>query len=130
MKGIRLIFGENGVTYDFTTPVEGFEATVQNALVNLGTQVGTDRMFPDRGTDLLKTGLSGAIVDLNTAGHASSLAALDTLFFSRTWEQAGVEEKLARIQLRPLSLQDRSLLLEGIFVSTAGKQIGVSSLLT
>lgn len=127
MTGIRIIFSEDGIRFDFDNPVKDFECTAQNALVNIGTRKGSDPMFPERGTDLLKTALSGAIVDLNSAAHASNLAAVDTLFFSRTWEQAGNTERMAKVQLDPLSIQDRCLQLDAVFTSTDGNQIGTST---
>lgn len=93
-----------GLALNLSGTVEGFKAVVQNALVNLLTESGSDQLFTDRGTTLFYRALGGGIFNYRTATHACNFAAVDTLFFSREYETADTADKLNRLDLEPSGL--------------------------
>jgi hypothetical protein len=128
MRGVALIFGEAGPTFG-TAAVVGFEATVQNALVNLGTRQGTDPLYPERGTTLQKDASAGKLVELNSAQHASNFAASDTLFFLRDFDAVGDPDAISELKLAPANSDQKSLLLEATFLSADGRVLGLAATL-
>ena len=79
MKGIKLNFAAEGASLDLSAPVTGFDTSVQNGLVNFGTAAGTDHIFPDRGTDLMKQAQAGQMLDDRGAMHAANSTARCTI---------------------------------------------------
>lgn len=82
MKDIKVFFnGASGATIDLSQKVEGKSLCEQKCLVNIATEVGSDPIYEDRGTDLMAEAVGGAIVSENDAIHAGNFAALDTMSF-------------------------------------------------
>lgn len=124
MKGVGLIFGETGPVFD-TQAVEGFAATVQNALVNLGTRQGSDPVFPERGTGLQADAAGGRLVDLMSAQHSANYAASDTVFFTRDFQEKTDPDALAGVKLEPADFDGQHLFLDARFEAADGRTIGV-----
>ncbi len=101
--------------------VEGFKAVVQNALVNMLTENGSDMLFATRGTKLFNNALSGGIFNYRSASHACNFAAIDTLFFSREFETADTADKLSRVDLEPSAFSLGSLDARAGFTSVDGR---------
>lgn len=130
MQGIFISFQASGGTINWGTSVQGFDAVVQNALVNIATDLGSDRVLPAKGTELYRQGASGALSDLAAAGHASNFAALATLFFSRASDVDGTaEERLKEIRLNPVFFGLQRAELNGQFTGTLGSARGVTATL-
>ena len=130
MKSLRLIFNPDGIAFDLARPLNDFDCTVQNGLVDMAVRRGTDKLFPDKGTDLLKTALSGALVDLNAANHASTFAALAVLAFSRASEYPDATEVLAKVTVQPATFTANKLQVVAQFTSNLGTVRGVTLPLT
>lgn len=103
--------------------VSGMEAVVQNALVNLTTDAETDTLFPERGTVLFRSALSGGIFNFRSASHACNFAAVDTLFFSREHEVADAADKLAELVVDPSYLDVNRLDVQVSFESVGGQKM-------
>lgn len=124
MKTLRLIFSKNGASFD-VVPLEGeFECAVQNALVNIGSVKGSDSVFEDKGTNLLKSALNGALVDLNSANHVTVAAALDTLLFSQATDYPDTTERLSTLALKPASFSGGVITIDAQFKSSLGRVSG------
>jgi hypothetical protein len=64
MRGIRLDFtSAKGAAFDFGTPLEGFDTTVQNILVEVGQKSGSDSIYTEKGNQIHKNSVSGGFVD-------------------------------------------------------------------
>lgn len=100
MRGTKINFGEGGPVFDFETPAVDFETTVQNALVNVGTDLGSDNIYTQRGTTLKKDGAQGKMINSAWAAQAASFAALDTLAFIQDTELQSNPFKLQAFTLR------------------------------
>lgn len=83
--------GAVDTVFDFSRAVEGKAAEEQRYLINLATSVGTDGIYPDKGTELLEQSMGGLIVDYNGASHLGNFASLDTRLFM---EDLGPEERI------------------------------------
>ena len=86
MEGLLLTF--NGLTGWKLEPgklATGFQSTVQCALVNVTTQIGTNTVFPKAGTTLLQQGAVGLILDLPAARHACNFAAAEARSFVNSY---------------------------------------------
>jgi hypothetical protein len=120
MEGLKINFLPGVAGIDTQQRVSGFDTTIQNALVNIGTRTGTDSIYPTKGTTLLKRALEGKIVGLNSANHESQLAGLNTLYFSREYETStdGVI-RLGRVDMTPLIYENGSLRINVTFTNQA-----------
>ena len=126
MQGIRLSFSATGCSFDFSSPItNSFNSIVQNALVNIATGQGTDKIFPAKGTTLYSQALSGVIVDINTATHVSAFASVDTLFFSSSQKVPSDTEVLVGVEIAPVSITGGHLSTEVQFTSSLGNVVGI-----
>lgn len=121
-RSLKVDFDENGhPILRSADQVGGFEATCQNAIINLLVEAGSDPVFSSRGTDLLLRGLSGRINNYRQAEHAANFAASDTLFFGREHDTGDASDKMRQIELTPvLTSATDNLTLEAAFLSVGG----------
>lgn len=118
MEGIKVNFLNGEIYIEPSEKITEFDATVQNALVNIGTRQGTDRTYPGKGTNVLKSAVEGKIVGLNVANHESQLAAIDTLFFSREFETStDLNIRLGKVFMDPLSYDGAKLRINSAFTN-------------
>lgn len=80
MTDLKIDFG-GMCRLDLGATVSGKDATAQKCLVVAVTDKGSDRLFPDKGTDLLKGCTGAVIVSGNASTHLCNFAALDVLYF-------------------------------------------------
>ena len=99
MNGLAINFTDAGPLLDFTRAIAGEDAEMQNVMVNIGTQKGTDPLFADRGTELLLAGVRGRLVSPTWARHDANFAALDTLAFVKANDQADNEFGISILRL-------------------------------
>ena len=88
MRAIKINFQGAQPVFDFTDSVKDFDATVQNCLVNLGTMIGSDQFYPDRGTYLMLDAVQGRMINIQWANNSANFAALRTIVFSQNNDQA------------------------------------------
>lgn len=125
-KSIALEFQKEGaVALLLGASVSGFQAVVQNALVNLLTDAGSDLLFATRGTRLFKTALAGGIFNTRSASHACNFAAANTLFFSREYEISETPDKLQDVSMRPISVGINQMDASVSFSSVGGLSISI-----
>ena len=124
MRGIRLDFSEAGPGFDLETPVRDFDATVQNALVNVGTDMGSDFVFATRGTNLRLDGAQGRMATEIWANHSANFASLRTLDFAQKNDHANNEYKLQTFNMRCRGVEQDRLVLQVRAVSEGGTVIG------
>ncbi len=120
MEGLKINFSKNNVYLDVGASNTGFACTIQNGLANIATRQGTDNIYADKGTTILKSAVSGKIVGMNDANHEAQSAAISTLFFSREYETSTDDTiKLGAIAIEPISYSGESLLLNTSFTDVA-----------
>lgn len=125
MRGLQLDFTAPGGCVVLTdSQVEGLGSTVQNAMVNLGTERGTDKTLPARGTDLLRTAVSSGLPSPNLARHIANFAAVDTLFFSRATDRVTDGDSLQDVTLFPDTLSAQRVVFAARFRSVDGREVG------
>ena len=118
MEGIKVNFLNGEIYIEPNEKVIGFDTTLQNALVNIGTRQGTDRIYADKGTVILKSAVEGKIVGLNVANHEAQIAAIDTLFFSREYETStDLNIRLGNVFMDPLSYDGAKLRINSAFTN-------------
>jgi hypothetical protein len=125
MKSLAISFGPTGASLDFDRSVSEFSATIQAALVNIGTNRGSDDAYPQRGTTLLRDAVSGRLVSEQAAQHAVNFAAVDTLFFVRAHEPVDGGEKISEIVTEPIIQDVTSLKLRLQFRGDKGSIVGI-----
>lgn len=82
MQDIRIQFyGEKGTCFKFKEKVEGKKLYKQKYLINTATSKNTDKIFPDRGTNMLAQAMGGIAMTQNGAYHIGNFAATDTIYF-------------------------------------------------
>lgn len=125
MTGLKLQFATGGARIDFDEPVSGFFCEIQNALVNCGTERGSDPIFPNRGTDLGKPEFLGSLINFMDAAHQANFAAMDTLFFLKEVASETNVHEISEMLLDPVGLREGQLLLTAGFTSRTGQRINV-----
>lgn len=130
MKSLKIVFEATGARLLLDETVEGFGAVVQNGLVNIATEKGSDPSDSARGTDLLKDALEGKVASLLSAQHISNLAALDTIFYVRgTDEIDTAEERLEALTLQPFDYDGASVRINAVFAGNQGTVVGTDTTL-
>lgn len=127
MKGLAIDFSPGGPGILLDAYVEGFNTTAQNAMVNLGTDLGSDPMWPERGTNIMRAALQGAVINFTSARHVANFAALSSKTFLISTEDARVTELLEDLTLSPVELSYMSLKVNAQITSSLGKVIGMVS---
>lgn len=111
--------------FDFTGPSVDFDCTVQNALVNVATDQGSDPFFLDRGTNLKKDGAQGRMVNSAWATQAANFAALRTLSFLQQTDLQSNPFKLQSFILRCRQVAEQAVALEVQATSIDGTVVGI-----
>lgn len=124
MIGTRIDFTD-GARFDFENPNRDFACTVQNALVNVGTDKGSDPLYPGRGTRLKIDGAEGRMINSAWSTHAANFAALRTLSFIQQTDRQTNPFKLQSFVLRCRELKDQTVKLDVQATSQDGTQIGL-----
>ena len=127
MRGTKIKFDASGPTFDWSIYLVDFDTTVQNALVNVGTTLGSDPLYPDRGTSLMQDAAQGRMVNKSWANHSANFAALATLAFIRRTDVPANLQLLNDFQMasdklsgQQVELQIYALASDG---TTAGQQV-------
>lgn len=123
MKTLKINFDSAGASFG-NSSVTGFSATAQACLVTLGCDKGSDPIFPTRGTNLRKAGASGALIDSNSAQHASNFAAVDVLFFVGKAGSPSDPDNVSAVKLQAALLSGQALTIKSQFTSIGGETIG------
>ena len=125
MRGTVLNFTGDAPVFDFSQVLIDFGCTVQNALVNTATDLGSDPVYPDRGTHLKIDGAQGRMVNSVWASQSASFAALRTLSFIQKTEMQANAFKLQTFILQCSSLTNQSAQLQTKAVGTDGTIVGI-----
>lgn len=126
MRDIRIRFnGSDATRLDLHDTVEGKSLYEQKYLLNTAVTKGTDPIYPDRGTDMLRQSIGGTIVDTNEAMHTGNFAAVDTLYFCSYEEHPEVynlDEYVQAYQLIPAAYDNatRTLSFRAVFLFKDG----------
>lgn len=107
--------------------VKNENTVVQNGLINLGTEEGSDPVFPFRGTDLFRKATTGMIVDASMRAHTTALAAERTRLFLRSREKFANQEEqydLTRVGLEVKDIDFQQIIFNSFFVFGDGKIVG------
>lgn len=127
MRALRINFEASGPVFDFSSPLVDFDTTVQNALVTLGTDAGSDPIFPDRGTALLLSATSGMMVNQVYANHAGNFAALDVLAFIQETELQANPYKMQNFTLVSTSLTNDNVIFTAQATGVNGEIRGITA---
>lgn len=108
MKDVRIHFnGDDDTVFDFRAPVEGKAQVVQKVLLNIATERGSDPLFEDRGTNLLRDSINGLTINKTAAQHTGNFAAVYTKTFilANMWKRdlMGNPERLTAINVIPIA---------------------------
>lgn len=91
MRDLRIKFnGADGTRLLLDETVEGKLLLQQKYLINTVTTAGSDKIYPDRGTNLLAGAIGGAIIDSTSSMHLGNFAALNTIHFCSYEEHPSV----------------------------------------
>jgi hypothetical protein len=127
MKGLKINFQDTGALISTTETVEGNLTTVQNGLVNIATITGTDKAYPDRGTELFLNAVQRGIPSINLALQYSNFAAIDTLFFLRSTDLVTDNNSAENVQLSIRNFTINKLSLDAQFTMLDGQEIGIEN---
>jgi len=122
MTSLKINFDAAGWDVDFTKSVSGMDASAQVALVNIATELGSDRSAPGAGTNLLTQGLSGLLSNRRAAVHAANWAAAETLEFVNT--NSPTEEWLQGIWLELREFVPPRIELNAVIQGASGQSVG------
>ena len=127
MIGSQIIFGKYGKpVFDWTGVVSDFDATVQNAMVYLGTESGSNGLYLEQGTPLLLNAARSSLVNTSAAQAACNLAANRVLLFSQQ-NNGRDTDRLAKLTLEVSSQQGQQMWVGIQAIAQSGKMRGVTS---
>jgi hypothetical protein len=126
MRGVKIDFTGDQPVFDFTDTVQDFDTTVQNALVNLGTMINSDLLYPDRGTYLMLDAVQGRMVNLQWANNSANFAAIKTIVFSQNNDLVGNPFILQTLTLTANVYNINQLTLNVSAVCVDGTTVGAS----
>lgn len=125
MEGLALDFIKTGAVLAVNSKVSDFNTIVQNGMVNIGTENGSDPLYPTRGTKLYASGVVGALTTFEEAYHASNFAALDTTFFLKLSDYTVVDyERVRLVELQPVSYVGTQMSINARFEGETGTVVG------
>ena len=127
MRGVKLNFFGDSPVFDFSDTVKDFAATMQNAMVNFGTVLGSDPVYPDRGTYLLQDALQGRMLNLQWANSSANFAAVRTLVFCQSTEIPGNAYGLQDLNLEAPTFNIYNLQFNVTATCTDGSTAGVAA---
>lgn len=133
VKSLRINFKADGASLDFNSSVDGVDCEIQNALVNIGTEKGSDKIHPQRGTALLGEAVRGAIIDLSSARHSSNFAALYTLSFIKNSLPSSMINSpnlIVKLKLSAAEFDGQKLNLQISGATLDGREFGIYTDLT
>jgi len=133
MKSLKITFNESGAIIELDQTVEALGAEVQNGLVNVATSMGSDKIYPDRGTNLLAEATKGAIIDINSARHSANFAALNTTLFIRNTLPASMtnsNDRIIRMKLSTTEFDGLKLNLQAQFTTADERTVGIDTDIT
>lgn len=101
--GVAINFSADKTTIDLTDTVQGFNAQGQNAVVNVVTRVGSDKVVPQKGTNMEQRAMLRNSFDPVWAVNTVNFAALRTLRFIRRTDRDAetLSTLMDRLILRP-----------------------------
>jgi hypothetical protein len=119
VRGIAIDFPPGGSpVFDFSGPLVDFDTVVQDALINIGTTSGSDRIFgTQRGTTLKADGASGVLSVSSWAQNACNFASVEVLSFVQSTLSPG----------NPFQLQSLTLQCIGILPASGSAQLNASA---
>ena len=124
MKGLKLTFTDAGLIEFTAEAVEGLACVRQNAMVVIGTSKGSDAIYPDKGTDLLRSSVRGVAHDVQSAQHVANFAALDVSTFVREHEYPSMAaHTIETLQLELREIAIGYLKFQAVFRFTNGETI-------
>ena len=91
MKDLKIIFDGDSSTIDLGAIVDDKNLYEQKVLVNMVTENGSDKVFPNRGTKLLIDSINGKVYSKTGTVHVGNFAALDTIYFIRSTDPADID---------------------------------------
>ena len=134
MVGIKLNFPPNDgmkrkVSFDFTQSIDGFQHTMQKALVNTVTIAGSDTSYPNRGEALQNRLLKGIPYTKADLKHSCNFSALNAQVFTNE-QMDESDESIMQYTLTPISGGQGGILLYADFYGSNGaKGIMTNSIL-
>lgn len=98
----------------------GVRVGMQQCGINIGTDAGSDVLYPTAGTSILLDALSGKLFNETLAQHSANFAALDTLYFVRQYDDDSLEEseRIQNIDLFVTGLGYQRVDITATFVTT------------
>lgn len=124
MKGLKIDFSGDTPVLKLDSVVEGFDTTVQAVLIGLGTSLGSDPIYPDRGTDLMRSALLGRLFSKNRASHECNFAAARVKDFLEGVTPKSETERIQRIRIVPTLFTRQRLETNVMIETTEGRTVG------
>lgn len=125
MEGLAINFVKSGALLAVGSKVSDFNTIVQNGMVNIATEAGSDPIYATRGTELYSAGVLGALTTYDEAYHASNFAALDTSFFLKLSDYTEVNyERVRLVELQPVTYTGTQMNINARFEGENGTVVG------
>ena len=127
MRAVPINFSGNGALLNFKDSVIGFWPTVQNALVYIGQKADSDKIFPEKGTNLHNNAAAGGMVSPEIFEVALDQLASEIQNFTLDTDEDYNEHQLNNIDLE-LEIWDRDKArIKVSATSSTGEVIGATS---
>jgi predicted component of type VI protein secretion system len=110
MRSLKINFGgANNVSIAWNEEISGLPAVAQHTGVAVMTQIGSDKLLPNRGTNVAASLFSYGVFDLLGIQHLLNFGALKARGDIQRYENpaAAPEERITSVRVTLLDLRDR-----------------------
>ena len=124
MKALKVNFGgANNVSIDWNSSVDGMVAVAQRAGISLMTHLGSDKLLPERGTDVASVLFSYGAFDLMGMQHLLNFGALKARSDMQTYEETGRadEDRVASVKTTMIAVKDNAAQVGVTVTNRAGQ---------
>ena len=95
---------------------------MQDAVVNTATKLGSDAVFPTKGTEFFESAVGGGMFDRSSMAHEANYAAYTSKKFINNMQSHAQKERIGDFTLETLSMEGGSLIIKTRSKSTLGAE--------
>jgi len=102
MRGLKLNFKDGGAVIDFDSVGDQYSLTQQRAVVTFACSTKSDKIFPEKGSDILRKGVTNVIYDASSARREAAFISLDIFNFTKANNDVPLTDPLTKLAFVPL----------------------------
>lgn len=102
MRGLTITFDEQGAEINFDKVGDQYLLTQQRAVITFAATTNSDKIFPEKGSNILNKGVTNVIYDIWSARKEAALISLDVLNFITTNNDVPLTDRIVKLAFTPI----------------------------